>query len=356
MAQPIGERRWLTAFCIIVALAVAAAMIVTLFGYPAPPDIASAALLPLLVATVWTLIGLAIWIARLWSQGVESPLAVIDRAALERGAAKFLVRMVPPAAAAAFSLWFGVLKQLVPSLGGFRMDAALSRIDHILFLGHDPWRLAHAAFHPYAGLIDNTYAIWLPVLIAFPYATTIFAPAAVRARFFLTWVLTWVILGVLLAVALASAGPMFLENMRLPGAEHYKGLLAGLPETPIASKIHDYLWYLHDHGRMLPGGGISAAPSMHVAMAWLYVLTTWRWWKPLAVPAIGFFFIICVGSVYLGYHYAFDGLISIAGVSVLWSLVGRWIDGHPVPLVGFRIGVGERQPVAAAVNSGGSPR
>jgi hypothetical protein len=121
---------------------------------------------------------------------------------------------------------------------------------------------------------------------------------------------------------------MFLENMRLPGAEHYRGLLQTLP--PIALKIHNYLWDLYQHGETRLGGGISAAPSMHVAMAWLYVLTTWRWWKPLAIPAIGFFAVIWVGSVFLGYHYAVDGLISIAGVSIIWRLVGRWVDGHPI--------------------------
>jgi membrane-associated phospholipid phosphatase len=161
---------------------------------------------------------------------------------------------------------------------------------------------------------------------------TIFAPAQVRARFFLTWVLSWILLGILLAIALASAGPMFLGDMRLAGAQHYKGLVEALKATPVADKVHAYLWDLYQHGETRLGGGISAAPSLHVAMAWLYVLTTWRWWKPLSLPAIAFFAVICVGSVFLGYHYAVDGLISIAGVSTIWMLVGRWVDGHKLTL------------------------
>jgi len=212
------------------------------------------------------------------------------------------------------------------------MDAALAEIDFALFFGHDPWKLAHAAFGPAAGFIDMAYGAWLPILLIFPYVLGMLAPAHVRARFFLSWVLSWLILGVVVAIALASAGPMFLGDMRLAGADHYKGLVEALKATPIAEHIHAYLWDLYQHGETRLGGGISAAPSLHVAMAWLYVLTTWRWWKPLSIPAIAFFAVICVGSVFLGYHYAVDGLISIAGVSTIWMLVGRWVDGHKLTL------------------------
>jgi len=332
MAEPMSERRWLIAFIALVALEVAVAVILTWIGTAAPEGVGNAIFIPSLVAAIWSVAVIVIWIIRMWRAGIESPLKEFNRENARLGLRYLVARMLPPAAISVFGVWFGVLKQLVPGLGGFRLDGALAEIDYALFFGHDPWRLAHAAFGPFAGFIDFTYETWLPVLLVFPYVLTMFAPMQVRARFFLSWVLSWIVLGVVLAIALASAGPMFLDNMRLPGAAHYQGLVATLKDAPLTLRSHDYLWALYQKGDTGLGGGISAAPSMHVAIAWLYVLTTWRWWKPLAIPAFGYFAIIVLGSVFLGYHYAVDGLISIAGVSMIWVLVGRWVEGHRLTL------------------------
>jgi hypothetical protein len=67
------------------------------------------------------------------------------------------------------------------------------------------------------------------------------------------------------------------------------------------------LWEVYTNSIPYIGGGISAMPSMHVAM-------------PFAAYAI----IIMIGSVHLGWHYALDGYLAILGVWCIWHIVG-WI-------------------------------
>lgn len=62
------------------------------------------------------------------------------------------------------------------------------------------------------------------------------------------------------------------------------------------------------------GLGISAFPSMHVAIAALtalYLTERSRWLAPVGVVFLGVIFFM---SVYTGYHYALDGYFSIAAV------------------------------------------
>ena len=62
------------------------------------------------------------------------------------------------------------------------------------------------------------------------------------------------------------------------------------------------------------GGGISAFPSMHAAMATLwagYLVERSRWLAPIG---LGFLAVILYLSVYTGWHYAVDGIASIAVV------------------------------------------
>jgi membrane-associated phospholipid phosphatase len=85
------------------------------------------------------------------------------------------------------------------------------------------------------------------------------------------------------------------------------------------------------------GSGISSMPSMHVAIAGLCTFFLWNIHKGLGCVAGLFTAIVLVGSVHLGWHYAIDGYVSIAGVAMIWWLadylsvaVNRTVD-HLVP-------------------------
>jgi hypothetical protein len=65
------------------------------------------------------------------------------------------------------------------------------------------------------------------------------------------------------------------------------------------------------------GGGISAMPSMHIAVTAIYVFAAWghRYWQQ---ATIAFAAIIWLGSVYFGYHYVTDGPVAFAIAGVCW--------------------------------------
>jgi len=63
--------------------------------------------------------------------------------------------------------------------------------------------------------------------------------------------------------------------------------------------------------------GISAMPSMHVALPVLYMLAGFRENRWLGWAFLVYLIAILIGSVHLGWHYAIDGYVSILVVAVL---------------------------------------
>jgi hypothetical protein len=112
----------------------------------------------------------------------------------------------------------------------------------------------------------------------------------------------------------ASAGPIFYESIQLGDR------FAELPISPLTAAAREYLWvnYLKDGG--LIGSGISAMPSMHVAIA-LWIAMVVRSLLPrLQILGWAYFVIILVGSVHLGWHYAVDGIVASALVPLVWIM------------------------------------
>jgi len=72
--------------------------------------------------------------------------------------------------------------------------------------------------------------------------------------------------------------------------------------------------------------GISAMPSMHVAMSMLFVLVAWNASSLLGVAFTVFAIVIAIGSVHLGWHYAVDGYVSAICMPILWTAAGRLVD------------------------------
>jgi membrane-associated phospholipid phosphatase len=61
-------------------------------------------------------------------------------------------------------------------------------------------------------------------------------------------------------------------------------------------------------------------PSMHVSIAFLFYLAMRHVSRAAKWLFFAFFVVILVGSVHLAYHYALDGIVSIAVTAVLWKL------------------------------------
>ena len=67
-------------------------------------------------------------------------------------------------------------------------------------------------------------------------------------------------------------------------------------------------------------------PSIHVAMAMIFMFTGWRANKLLGIVLTLYALIIQVGSILLAWHYAIDGYISIVFTILIWNAVGKLLE------------------------------
>lgn len=225
---------------------------------------------------------------------------------------------------------FGSFKASIPKMNPYWADPILANLDKAVF-GVDPWQITHAIFGSDATmLMDRAYSLWfLMMMICMGwYAFT--RDPKLQIRGLLSYLLTWSFLGNLTATALSSVGPcfyhMFYDDTR------FVPLLTKLQE--IDSDHHRIfalgaMKYLSSNiGVDLPGNGISAMPSLHVAIAMLFFLSC-RSYAPsrlLAIVAGAYAAVVFLSSVHLGWHYASDGLVSIVVVFIIWHLTGKYVD------------------------------
>ncbi|MCB9744425.1 MAG: phosphatase PAP2 family protein [Alphaproteobacteria bacterium] len=227
---------------------------------------------------------------------------------------------------------FFSLKLLIPELQPFAWDATFHRWDQALHLGVEPWRLLHPLFANTWGTIalNLAYNTWILLLLGVTVWQAFSRRRALRFRFFMTFLLMWLLLGTGLATALSSAGPCFYGRV-VGGPDPYAPLMAYLwdvHETGLlwAVETQELLWDAYVTGETKTVAGISAMPSMHVAVSTLFAILGWSTHRWLGVALTLFLVAIQLGSVHLGWHYAVDGYVSMIGVAALWWGVGRAMD------------------------------
>ena len=126
-----------------------------------------------------------------------------------------------------------------------------------------------------------------------------------KARFIISFMLTWAI-GMAFAYIFSSAGPILTGR--------YDPSLA--PE--FVRRMVGFLWTNYKESGAQLGGGISAFPSMHVALAAWFALVL----RARRVAWLGVAYVtgIFAGSIILGWHYAVDG---VAGIAV--AIFADWL-------------------------------
>lgn len=269
----------------------------------------------------------------------ELPLALRDNPRQPMsGLAARLKRHANPRLAAGLLLFLAIglftgaftsMKTLQTDLTPFWADVALARIDAGLHFGVDPWRFIQPllGYQGVTRVIQNLYLNgWVMMLVTFT-AMAAFWPrlAHLRTRFFVTYIATWILLGNVLATALMSGGPVYFgeltgDDARFAEQLRYLSFTEGLNNSSV--DLQHMLWRLHDEGRLELGSGISAFPSLHVAMATLFAILAFHIDRRLGWAVATFAVLIQLGSVHLAWHYAIDGYFSAVFVIALWFGVG----------------------------------
>ena len=242
-------------------------------------------------------------------------------------------RLTPIVMMPFFFASFSVLKMLMPRYIPFWLDEPFARMDQFLFFGYHPWQITHAVFNSSEATVtlDLFYSVWVILLSVAIAGFALFAPRTERARFFLSFGAAWFFLGFIGAWLGSSAGPCFLENLNSPLAPEFAGLMQRLHAASnsmdtVAQAVEwqQMLWSGYETQTYRFGMGISAMPSLHNAIAVLYVFIAFRFGKLLGWVAAAYAVIIFIGSIHLGWHYAVDGIFSAIGMWGIWKLVNWW--------------------------------
>jgi len=229
------------------------------------------------------------------------------------------------------------LKRMIPLIAPFSWDPALADADYLLHGGHQPWELLQPVLGspPVTYFFSVAYTLpWFTLIVLLQFWMT-FSTDPRRMRFLLTYLLCWTLLGTGLAILFSSAGPAYYGRVAV-GADPFAPLLAYLGDVgqsyELPSQIAQaYLWDSYQKDFLRLGNGISAMPSLHLAMAFLLVLASWRLHWCFRLAAGLFLIVLLAGSVHLAWHYAVDGYAGIAAAGTIYLAVCRaltWREGR----------------------------
>ena len=213
--------------------------------------------------------------------------------------------------------------------GGFRFDVVQADIDAFLHFGIDPWRWLYAvAKNDWVRVIlEWNYSVFW-VLLNFStlfFVATSPKMASIRTRYLVCFMAVWIIIGNVLAALFLSAGPAFYGLVTGDTArfgEQLAFLAKGLGSSYSAVSYQNYLWSLNEAGRTGFASGISAFPSVHVALVTLNALFVREYDRYLGALAFLYVAFVAASSVYLAWHYAIDGYVA-ASVTLLIYVVAR---------------------------------
>ncbi|MEQ1551134.1 phosphatase PAP2 family protein [Sphingorhabdus sp.] len=266
----------------------------------------------------------------------ESPIGFTRKFLTRHASWERLMRHVPLILLVSLFLpAFSGVKSSISLFATYSWDGFWIEADRMIH-GMDAWRLIHPVVgYPFVTFVLSAlYIVWLPMLlIALVYFSFLTNKPILRAQFLLTYFSCWAILGSLCAIAFASVGPCFVHP--LVGREDFLPLMDYLDyadsQWPIwVIPIQDRLAAQLAAGSRELGAGITAMPSMHVSMAFLYWLAARHVNRWLGWAMFVYMLCILVASVHLAYHYAVDGYLSIILTLLIWKLCGHFaVRAHP---------------------------
>ena len=233
---------------------------------------------------------------------------------------------------------FTATKVYVGHLRPFDLDQPIIDWTRSLTGGELPWQYLMGWFgHPWTiKALDGVYYFWFPLLAAtFILQLLSLHRPHLRLQFITTLAMNWGLLGTFGALALSSAGPAFLPELwgtptPFDGLLQHLHAINGPDHSLMALSVQNGLWSIFSLNGHIAGAGISAMPSIHVAMATTLALLGWRLGRIWGIAYTLFALAIFIGSIMLAFHYALDGVAGALAAILIWSVAGWMIDrAHP---------------------------
>ena len=319
MGAGMRDSRWLIPAAILVVLQYASALSLSYaIGFGERPPISNYMLIAFVLSAVGGLaIGLR-WLWSLWRANEQNPTQRLMRETDYAAVAAYVIGFQLVALQMGALTW---LKHMLPLVVPYWADPALAQLDRT-FLGVDAWRIVpESLIRP----LDVAYANWGPVKTVVLLLMLSLPPSGMKSRAMLAFFLTVGLLGVSGQYLLSSAGPIFYAQLGF--GDQYVPMLARLDEhAPIARAASSYLWQAYIANDATIGSGISAMPSMHVAMTTWATLALAAAWPRTRLPMWSFAVVVFVGSFALGWHYVSDGVAGALGAILCWKLAAVYLE------------------------------
>ncbi|MFL6155746.1 MAG: phosphatase PAP2 family protein [Marmoricola sp.] len=236
---------------------------------------------------------------------------------------------------------FRNLKSYVPFVNDHVWDDRLAKIDHTLWLGHDPANVLHSLFGTTwaAEVFSLVYVAWIVLVPASIAVALIFTRAPAAGSWYVTAIsLCWGF-GAIGYFALPTLGPAYSKP----------GDFSGLKRTYTTQLIENLM---SDRAKVVPGaapfGGpdgnphathvlqtIAAFPSLHVGIMVTICLFLTLIAAPRTARIIAWTFLgltVCA-TIYFGWHFSVDALGgAVLGVLAVWFAAlgtGNHVNGFP---------------------------
>jgi hypothetical protein len=270
----------------------------------------------LVVAACVLVLGLPFAAIAVWPR---SPLTSMRDLLRQRGMTLVLAAMLFCIGLAGYTTF----KLAIPDFVPFYADPFFADLDAWIH-GSDPGMTLHRlvplwAQYPLAILYGP---VWFLLWFGLPAFVALSGNAGLQQRYFWAMTLVVFLVGTVLATALSSAGPIFYDQFY--SAERFGPLLIAIRDSALGDHQEQVSAYLLTKGELPKvGTGISAMPSMHLAVVTLNAWMLGSLSRRVGLLAWAYVVAILIGSVYLAWHYALDGYVSIAVVSLIWWGTGR---------------------------------
>jgi hypothetical protein len=166
--------------------------------------------------------------------------------------------------------------------------------------------------------------LWFPVIFGFLVWIAWCRDRALRRRVLTSTLLVWVLCGTVAAFMFASAGPCYYQAVTTD-ANPYAALIDVLDKyharAMLFARVNQVgLWNALQSDTWVPFGGVSAMPSVHVAMAALMALAARSRNRTAGMLLTLYAIIIFIGSILLAWHYAIDGYAGALIAYAIWRL------------------------------------